>query len=123
MTVLLVALGAAVGAPLRYGIDRLLRGDGSGLPWGTLAVNVTGSLLFGIITGGTVAGSVPPAVFATAGVGFCGALTTFSTFSYETVVLINRGSRRTASLNVLLSLAAGLGAAWLGLAIAESTWG
>lgn len=123
MTVLLVALGAAVGAPLRYYTDRAIQSRHGGvLPWGTLAVNVGGSLLFGVLAGGAAAGDVAPAVLAAAGVGFCGALTTYSTFGYETVRLDRDGSRAYAVLNVLLSLAAGLAAAWLGFTVAGAVW-
>jgi CrcB protein len=116
VTVLLVALGAAVGAPLRYLTDRAVQARfGSALPWGTLTVNVTGSLLLGVVVG------LPadPAVTALVGTGFCGAFTTWSTFGYETVRLARAGTRRAALANVTLGVAAGLGAAWLGLTAAD----
>lgn len=113
MNVLLIALGAAVGAPLRYLADRWVQGRwGTGFPWGTLAVNVAGSGLLGLLAGVPVEGG--PA--ALAGVGFCGALTTYSTFGYETVRLAEEGAGGRALANVLLSTGAGLGAAGLGLA-------
>ncbi|WP_152188805.1 fluoride efflux transporter CrcB [Georgenia satyanarayanai] len=123
MTVVLVALGAAVGAPLRYYTDRAVqtRHD-SVFPWGTLTVNVIGSLLFGVLVGAAAVEGLPPAVVTGAGVGFCGALTTYSTFGYETVRLAESGSRLYALGNVLLSLAAGLGAAWAGLGLATAIW-
>lgn len=124
MTVLLVALGAMVGAPVRYYADTIIQHRlGSVFPWGTLAVNVTGSLVFGVLVGGAAAGGINPGLLSVAGVGFCGALTTYSTFGYETVRLTDSGSALYALLNILLSLAAGLTAAWLGLAIAQSIWG
>jgi CrcB protein len=108
VTALLVALGAAVGAPLRYLLDRGLQTRlGSAFPWGTFAVNITGSLLLGAITG---AGIVSPAVLAAVGTGFCGALTTYSTFGWEAVHLPGRH----AVAYVMVSTAAGLGAAALG---------
>lgn len=123
MTVLLVALGAAVGAPLRYFIDRAVQSrHGSVLPWGTLIVNVGGSALFGVLAGGAAAGGMPPWVLTAGGVGFCGALTTYSTFGYETVRLAEDGSVFYGCLNAALSLAAGSGAAWLGLTIALAAW-
>ncbi|PFG41315.1 CrcB protein [Georgenia soli] len=123
MTVLLVALGAMVGAPLRYWTDRAVQArHDSVFPWGTLTVNVAGSLILGVLAGGAAAGGVPQAVLAAAGTGFCGALTTYSTFSYETVRLTESGSRLLALLNVALNLAAGLAAAWLGLALAGVLW-
>ncbi|WP_043502173.1 fluoride efflux transporter CrcB [Georgenia sp. SUBG003] len=124
MTVLLVALGAAVGAPLRYWTDRAVQArHDSVLPWGTLVVNVAGSFVLGFVAGGAVAGGVSDAVVAAAGTGFCGALTTYSTFGYETARLRESGSRLYVLLNITLSLAAGLAAAWLGLAAAGVVWG
>jgi CrcB protein len=124
MTVLLVALGAMVGAPLRYFTDRAVQGrHDSVFPWGTLVVNVVGSFILGVIAGGAAAGGVSDAVLAAVGTGFCGALTTYSTFGYETVRLTESGSRLHALLNIALSLAAGLASAWLGLVLAGSVWG
>ena len=124
MTVLLVALGAAVGAPLRYYTDRTVQArHDSVFPWGTLTVNVAGSLLLGLILGGATAGGVSPAIVAAVGVGFCGALTTYSTFGYETVRLAEQGSVLYGFGNIIASLAAGLTAAWLGLTVAGALWG
>lgn len=118
MTVLLVAVGAAVGAPLRYLIDRLVqtRHD-SVFPWGTLTVNVTGCLLIGI-----VAGLVPwdSPVMAAVGTGLCGAMTTYSTFGYDTLRLAQDGARSLAALNVVISVVAALGAGILGLSLAQA---
>jgi fluoride exporter len=117
VTVLLVALGAAVGAPLRYLADRVIQSrHGSAFPWGTLAVNVTGSLLLGLLVGL----AVPPPVAALLGTGFCGALTTYSTFGYETLWLARNGARGFAWANVSISLLAGLGAAGLGFVVADA---
>jgi CrcB protein len=117
MTVLLVALGAAVGAPLRYLVDRTVRSrHESAFPWGTLTVNVAGSLLLGFLTG-LPAGH---ALSALLGTGFCGALTTYSTFSYETLRLAQDGRGRHAVANVAVSIFAGLGAAYLGILLAAA---
>ncbi|WP_020674138.1 fluoride efflux transporter CrcB [Amycolatopsis nigrescens] len=117
MTVLLVALGAAVGAPARYLIDRAVQArHESGFPWGTLTVNVTGCLLLGLLTGLPAS----PEVAALAGTGFCGALSTYSTFGYETLRLLSSRAWLMAGLNVVLSLTAGLGAAYCGLVIAAA---
>jgi fluoride exporter len=114
MTTLLVVLGAAAGAPLRYVVDRLVQArHDSGFPWGTFTVNVAGSLLLGLVLGATSS----PAVIALVGTGFCGALTTYSTFGYETVQLAAGGSRLFAAFNALASVFAGLGAAGLGLTV------
>ena len=124
MTVLLVALGAAVGAPLRYFTDRTVQArHDSVFPWGTLTVNVVGSLLLGLVLGGAAAGGISPAIVAGVGVGFCGALTTYSTFGFETVRLAEQGSVLYGFGNIIVSLAAGLAAAWLGLTIAGGLWG
>ncbi|CRK55629.1 CrcB protein [Alloactinosynnema sp. L-07] len=112
MTVLLVALGAAVGAPARYLVDRALRGRfGHGFPWGTLVVNIVGSGVLGALAG------VSTATNALLGVGFCGALTTYSTFGYETVRLLEDSAYRKAFANVAVSVVAGIGAAAVGHAL------
>jgi CrcB protein len=117
MTVLLVALGAAIGAPLRYLTDRFVQTrHESAFPWGTLTVNLIGSLLLGFLVGLPAA----PAVSALLGTGFCGALTTYSTFSFETLSLAREGLPRHAIANVVVSLLAGLGAASVGLLLASA---
>lgn len=116
MTVLLVVAGAAVGAPLRYVVDLWTRARfGSGFPWGTLLVNVVGSFVLGLVLGSPSAGDE---VIALVGTGFCGALTTYSTFSYETLRLLEDGAHRRAVANVALSMTAGLAAAALGWTLA-----
>ena len=123
MTVLLVALGAAVGAPLRYLVDRAVqRRHDSVFPWGTFAVNVTGSFILGVLVRGASAGAVPGSLVALLGTGLCGALTTYSTFGYETVRLLEDRARSYAVLNAAASVVAGLGAAFCGIALAEAIW-
>lgn len=120
MTVLLITLGAALGAPLRYLTDRAVQArHDSPFPWGTLTVNVAGSLLLGAVA------AVPasPAVTALVGTGFCGALTTWSTLSYETLRLHRGGHRGHALANILGSLAAGLAAATAGYALTHAATG
>jgi len=120
VTVLLVALGAAVGAPLRYRTDRFVQArHDTVFPWGTLAVNVAGSLLLGLLTGSAAS----PAATALVGTGFCGALTTYSTFGYETLRLAGDGARGFAVANALVSVAAGLGAAFAGYALGRALRG
>lgn len=119
MIALLVVLGAAVGAPLRYAVDRAVRSrHPTGLPWGTLAVNTAGSLVLGLVVGAAAS----PEVTALVGTGFCGALTTYSTFGLETVVLGEQGRRGAAALNAVGSVVLGLAAAgsglWLGSSLA-----
>ncbi|MEU9705711.1 fluoride efflux transporter CrcB [Streptomyces sp. NPDC047981] len=116
MNWLFVVLGAAVGAPLRHLVDRALTARRrSAFPWGTFAVNVVGSLALGLLTGVSSARAQ-----LLLGAGLCGALTTYSTFSYETWKLYEGGAKGYAAANVAGSLAAGLGAVWLGVEIAAS---
>ncbi|MCW2567795.1 MAG: camphor resistance protein CrcB [Mycobacterium sp.] len=118
MTLLFVCLGAALGAPARYLTDRAVQARHDTLfPWGTFAVNIVGSLVLGALVGTAAHHDVPPALVAGLGTGFCGALTTYSTFGYETVRLAADGARLLAVLNVVASLTAGFGAAALGYAV------
>jgi CrcB protein len=117
VTLLVVCLGAALGAPARYLTDRAVQARHDTLfPWGTFAVNIVGSLVLGALVGTAAHHDVPPALVAGLGTGFCGALTTYSTFGYETVRLAADGARLLAALNVVASLTAGFGAAALGYA-------
>ena len=123
MTVLLVAFGAAVGAPLRYLLDRAVQArHHSVFPWGTLTVNVLGSLILGVLIGGAATGALPGSLAALLGSGLCGALTTYSTFGYETVRLFEDGARRYALAYAVVSVAAALGAALGGVTLAEALW-
>ena len=110
MTLLLVVLGGAVGAPARYLADRwvtaLLPGP---FPWGTFAVNAAGSFALGLLMA-----TAPAWLVALGGAGFCGALTTFSTFSFETVELLEHGRPATAVANVVASVVTSVAAAALG---------
>jgi fluoride exporter len=122
MTVLWVALGAAIGAPARYLTDRAVQGrHDSVFPWGTLTVNLVGSFVLGLLT--AMSTHLAPAVSAALSIGFCGALTTYSTFSYETLRLAETGARFFAAANVIASIVAGLGAVFVGLALAQALFG
>lgn len=113
-----VCLGAAVGAPGRYLADRFVQGrHDSVMPWGTLSVNVAGSLVLGLLAGVSATHAVPDAVRLAVGTGFCGALTTYSTFSYETFRLFEDGAKLFSLANVVLSVVAGVGAALAGYAV------
>ncbi|MGA4987153.1 fluoride efflux transporter CrcB [Nonomuraea bangladeshensis] len=117
MTLLLIVAGAAVGAPLRYLADRAVQArHDTVFPWGTLSVNVAGSALLGFLAALPVDGGL----MALAGTGFCGALTTYSTFGYETVRLLEVGARFHAVANAAASVVAGLGAAYCGAALAQA---
>lgn len=102
-----VALGAMVGASLRYGTSRWLAGNGD-IHWATLLVNVVGSFVLGVVTALASSARLRQRTNALVGTGMCGALTTFSTFAVELVV-------RPSAPYLLVSLAAGLAAARLGL--------
>ena len=115
MTALLVALGSAVGAPCRLLVNHALRTRWGATPTaGTLAVNVLGSFVLGLLGGVAVTG----APLALVGAGFCGALTTFSTWALELWEAVADGRVREAVANLALSLALGLAAAWAGWALA-----
>ncbi|WP_067468220.1 fluoride efflux transporter FluC [Actinomadura macra] len=120
MTVLLVVLGAALGAPLRYLTDRAVQSrHDSVFPWGTFTVNVVGSAVLGFLAA-LPAGA---GTMAFAGTGFCGALTTYSTFGYETMRLAEDGARFYSVANAAASVAAGLGAAYCGMVVAAAVTG
>lgn len=103
MTPLLVALGAAVGAPLRYLAGHVLD---RAFPNGTLLVNVAGSFVLGLLSASALSGSA----MALLGVGFCGGLTTYSSFAVQTVRLGSRRGTAYAAATLVLSLSAcGLG--------------
>lgn len=119
MITALVVLGAIVGAPLRYLTDRLVRSRHDNLfPWGTFVVNVASCLLFGVLAG---AGSaLPESVLALVGTGFCGALSTYSAFSYETFRLVERKAYFFAAANITVSVTAGLGATMLAYTVTRA---
>ncbi|MCA1657059.1 MAG: fluoride efflux transporter CrcB [Actinobacteria bacterium] len=110
---------AAIGAALRYLVDGYVgdRVEGA-FPWGTFVVNVSGSLLLGVLTGLALYHTFPTTPKVVLGTGFCGAYTTFSTFSFETVRLLEEGAFEEALLNAVGTLVTCAGAAALGLAVA-----
>ncbi|MFE7624408.1 fluoride efflux transporter CrcB [Streptomyces sp. NPDC057509] len=123
MNWLLVIAGAAVGAPLRYLTDRAVQSrHDTVFPWGTFTVNMAGCLILGLLTGAVVAGAASSSVQLLVGTGFCGALTTYSTFSYETLRLAEDGARLYAAANAVASVVIGLGAAFAGVSLAEALW-
>ncbi|MEV7242224.1 fluoride efflux transporter CrcB [Streptomyces sp. NPDC093248] len=123
MNWLLVVLGAAVGAPLRYLTDRAVQARHDSLfPWGTFVVNVTGCLVLGLLTGAASAGAAGQHLRLLLGTGLCGALTTYSTFSYETLRLTEAGAALYAAANAAASVVAGLAAAFAGVWLAGALW-
>lgn len=115
-----VAVAGAIGAPVRYLIDGVVhsRERGAGFPWGTLVVNASGSFLLGFLTGLAIYHAFPATPRIILGSGFCGAYTTFSTFTYETVRLAEVGAPKAALANVAGTLVVGATAAALGLTLA-----
>ncbi|MGW0821711.1 fluoride efflux transporter CrcB [Streptomyces sp. NPDC002845] len=123
MNWVLVIVGGMVGAPLRYLTDRAVQSrHDTVFPWGTFTVNVVGSLLLGLLTGAVAAGAAHSDLRLLVGTGLCGALTTYSTFSYETLRLAQDGARFYAAANVAASVVAGLGAAFVGVSLAQAVW-
>jgi CrcB protein len=121
VTVLLVLVGGAIGAPLRYLTDLFVQSrHDSVFPWGTFAVNVVGSLVLGATAGAVATADGPAWVLTLVGTGFCGALTTFSTFGFETVRLVEDGSVLEAALNVGASLVVGMAACVAGWSLAAA---
>jgi CrcB protein len=116
---LFLALGGIAGTLARYGLQGLVQPSGGTFPWGTLAVNLSGALLLGFLMRYLLAsGLAGPEMRAGLTIGFCGAFTTMSSFSYETVALLSDGEywRATTYLlstvgGSLLAIAAGMGLA------------
>lgn len=121
MTVVLVAIAAFAGAICRYLVDIAVQHRTEAvLPLGTLVVNLTGSLALGFLVGLGLYHGLDNTTQTVAGVGFLGAYTTFSTFAYETVRLVEDGSVLEAFANAAASIALGLAAAAAGLALAAA---
>ncbi|MCX4714553.1 fluoride efflux transporter CrcB [Streptomyces virginiae] len=127
MNWLLVVAGAAVGAPLRYLLDRAVQarldGPDAVFPWGTFVVNATACLILGTLSGAALAGAASSRWQLLLGAGLCGALSTYSTFSYETLRLAERGRGFLAAANVVMSVLVGLGAVHLGSQVARQLLG
>ncbi|SNS60287.1 camphor resistance protein CrcB [Geodermatophilus pulveris] len=115
MTPLLVVAGALAGAPLRLLATRLAARAGRDTAWGTLAVNVAGSALLGVVLG---AAGTPPAVVALVGTGFCGTLTTFSTASADVLRMVEQRQLARGLGHLLGTAVLGVAAAALGYLLA-----
>jgi CrcB protein len=116
-----VAAGGAVGAMARFALSHAVQTMfGRGFPWGTLTVNLLGSLMLGLLYGLLVERlAVGDGLRALALVGFLGALTTFSTFAMDTVILLQRDELVRAMLYVIASVLPCIAFAWAGLALAR----
>ena len=119
MTILYIALGGVAGTLSRYGLEGWIQSrTTTGFPVGTLVVNLSGSLLIGfILRVATGSALISPDVRAALTIGFCGAFTTMSTFSYESVALLRDGDYVRAGLYMSVTLLGGVGAVVLGAAI------
>ena len=123
-TTLLIALAGSLGTLARYGLALAVYAAlGTGFPWGTLLVNVIGCLLFGVAMQAWGAHALGDEARAVTTVGFLGAFTTFSTFSYETLAHLQDGRWAAALGNIGASIVLGLGAVWLGMQLAKTIWG
>ncbi|MET0854520.1 MAG: fluoride efflux transporter CrcB [Microterricola sp.] len=117
----LLALAGGVGAAARFVLDGAIRTRlKTAFPWATTVINVSGSLLLGVLTGLTAAHLLPEQLGVVLGAGFLGGYTTFSTASYETVQLIRQGRYGASLLSGLLMLVLSVAAASLGLWIGSS---
>jgi CrcB protein len=127
---LYVALGSAAGGLVRFGLgtwlqrhldDRVPRAGALSFPIGTLLVNVTGSFLLGLLVVAIARhGDDGDAMRLLLGVGFCGGYTTFSTFSFDTIALVESGAGTLAAVNVAASLALALLATFAGAALGRA---
>ncbi|QEP43663.1 fluoride efflux transporter CrcB [Ectothiorhodospiraceae bacterium BW-2] len=122
MNWLLLAIGGALGAVARFGLSEAIYGLlGREFPYGTLAVNLIGSLLMGllyvVISERALFGDEVRLLLM---VGFLGALTTFSTFSLDTLLLLQQGALWRAGANVLASVTLTIGALWLAVVAARA---
>jgi CrcB protein len=120
VTALWVALAGSAGALARFGLDGGIRRRwATTFPWATLVVNVSGSLVLGLVAGLVLFRGAPDTLRLVVGTGFCGGYTTFSTASVETVRLLQEGRRRQAAANAVGSLLLTVLAGGAGLALAR----
>jgi CrcB protein len=116
-------MGGALGSMGRYGVSRIFAfWFGETFPWGTLVVNVSGSLLIGLLAGLTSDSNsrflIAPDMRQFLLVGICGGYTTFSSFSLQTLALMRQGDMLEAGSNIVMSVIFCLMAVWLGLVLA-----
>ncbi len=120
MNALLVAIGGGLGAVARYLLSTWIQGRvGPGFPWGTFAINVSGSFLIGVILGLVERGALSSQARLFLAVGLLGGYTTFSSFSYENVQIVDTGDLGSLLLNAGGQVLLGLAAAYLGVIVAR----
>jgi CrcB protein len=124
-SLLLVMAGGAVGAGLRYELGRIaVQRLGAGFPWGTLAVNLIGGLMMGLLAGTMMAGGgIERPLWLLLAVGLLGGFTTFSAFSFDMFAMIERGQAGLAAGYALGSVAGALGLLFVGIWIARAVAG
>ncbi|MCS7255157.1 MAG: fluoride efflux transporter CrcB [Thermomicrobium sp.] len=122
MQVVLVALGGALGATLRYLVTSWVQQRVDFFPWGTLVVNLLGSFLIGVVLELTVRGFLSSQARLFLAVGLLGGFTTFSSFSWETLALLEDGDVLPALLYAGGSLVVGIVLAWLGSVTVRWLW-
>jgi fluoride exporter len=118
-TLVLVMLGGALGAGARFLLSQAaLAAAGPGFPWGTLSANLIGGFLMGLLIGSPLGANQPATAFLA--IGVLGGFTTFSSFSIETIRLIEAGSVAAALAYVAASVIGAVGACAMGLFLARS---
>ncbi|MEM9687804.1 MAG: fluoride efflux transporter CrcB [Bacteroidota bacterium] len=121
-SLILVFLGGGLGSMLRFIIGKYLNNNPSGIPYGTFAVNILGSLLIGLILGfASKNTAITQNHILFLATGFCGGFTTFSTFSYENHLFLKSGDFIGFALYTILSFAIGVLAVFLGMYIVNTT--
>ncbi len=116
MSILAVAIGAAIGAPCRYLLDRLVQSrHRTVFPWGLVVVNLLGSLLLGVLAGAAGRRRVPAWLMLALATGWCGGFTTYSSFGYETVQLTRQRRFVLAAANAVITVVGGVIAVVLGV--------
>lgn len=123
LSILLLSLGGIFGVLARYGLSGVIQGNRVGFPVGTLVVNIVGCLAMGVLGRWLEIGIVKPELRYLLGLGFLGAFTTFSSFSYETLRLLLAHNITAALLNVAGSLIGCLLAVFIGYKAAALIWG
>lgn len=120
---LVIAVAGGAGAVCRFVLDGLLTSlSEADFPWPTVLINITGSLLLGLITGFAVSGLLPEAWRLVLGTGFLGGYTTFSTASVDTVRLLQQRRWTAGMVHGLGTLVIAIGAAGLGLGLGLGLW-
>lgn len=118
---LLIALAGGIGTLARYGVGTLtMRLLGTGFPWGTFAVNILGSFLFGWVWGlESIRNAITSETRIILLIGFMGGFTTFSSFAFENYALLRDGSFGLAAINIAAQNILGLAAVWAGITLAR----